>query len=871
MKKLMSVLLALALVLAMVPVAASAADGDVELPDGYTQQVPADRMTTELVSGVTATVEKGAVAYTVDSKGDTSDWDQESGVGSTDTYTYVGLYIDIPEGATSLKINDEGDAESMHTVDATFLQNGKFQHWFPVADKVGDNNYSLFYGGREYTLLLDWQNAEGTSMKKEYVKVTRDLSDELAVAKVGDYTYETLADAIAAAKEKDTVTLLRDVDDAVGISVPEGKNFTLDFDNHTYILSGPGAGSTNTETNGFQLLKNSKITMKRGVVRIAENANNIKRIIQNYADLTLENMTFYSENQVGGEDYALSFNNGNVSFKGNTSIIMSDENAIAFDVCEFGSYLSAKVTFDENYTGEIGGTILYDADDSSTHSIMIKGDGTFKNIETTSKATNVANEAIVVSGGTFSGDVGPYLDSGKTQDKDGKVVETTADTYFSIYTPANMVVGQKLNTGVTLTTTTGTNQNVRAYVSVDAGQKNAIHIMATDTMGTEIDIAQEGTWGPESGFPLPSNYTATTPLEIYFDEAGTYTVSFSLKEVGTETELASDTRTITVADAYKFEVSAPTTMTVGETEDATATLIGAANAPAYTNVLIKFEMTAMPEGSKPQVLANDGTRDWNLVDTKQWGPAGGFPVGPGYDAETPLKLTFDVAGTYTATFQLVDTKNENAVLGSGSFTITVNTPGGGGTPTEPEEPTWPFTDVTEGDDWFYDAVAYVYENGIMAGTDETTFEPTMELNRAMAAQLFYNLEGKPAVTGDSTFTDVTSGHWAVDAITWAAENEVVAGIGEGLYDPDSNVTREQFAQMLYNYAKYKGYDLTATGDLTQFPDAGSISSWAETALSWANGNDLINGHENGTIDPKGSTIRAQAASIMANFDQNVAK
>ncbi len=201
----------------------------------------------------------------------------------------------------------------------------------------------------------------------------------------------------------------------------------------------------------------------------------------------------------------------------------------------------------------------------------------------------------------------------------------------------------------------------------------------------------------------------------------------------------------------------------------------------------------------------------------------------------------------------------------------VNPGGGGGTPSEPEEPTWPFTDVTEGDDWFYDAVAYVYENGIMAGTSETTFEPGMLLDRAMAAQLFYNLEGKPAVTGDSTFTDVTSSHWAVDAITWAAQNDIVAGIGGGLYDPDSNVTREQFAVMLYKYARFKGYDLTATGDLTRFPDAGSISSWAETALSWANGNGLINGHENGTIDPKGSTIRAQAASIMANFDQNVAK
>ncbi len=198
------------------------------------------------------------------------------------------------------------------------------------------------------------------------------------------------------------------------------------------------------------------------------------------------------------------------------------------------------------------------------------------------------------------------------------------------------------------------------------------------------------------------------------------------------------------------------------------------------------------------------------------------------------------------------------------------TPGGGGTPSEPEEPTWPFTDVTEGEDWFYDAMAYVYENGIMAGTSDTTFEPDMLLDRAMAAQLFYNLEGKPAVTGDSTFTDVTSGHWAVDAITWAAQNDIVAGIGGGLYDPDSNVTREQFAVMLYKYARFKGYDLTAAGDLTRFPDAGSISSWAETALSWANGNGLINGNEDGTLAPGGTATRAQAASILAQFDQSFA-
>ena len=287
-------------------------------------------------------------------------------------------------------------------------------------------------------------------------------------------------------------------------------------------------------------------------------------------------------------------------------------------------------------------------------------------------------------------------------------------------------------------------------------------------------------------------------------------------------------------------------MTISKTNDAVAEIDGVGYATLTqalneaqdgdTVTILEDGLTATMSGSKRSITLKDGTNDGD-----------------------------------SNSISLIINGQKIEIKDGETETFTYTPPTGGGTPSEPEEPTWPFTDVTEGDDWFYDAVAYVYESGIMAGTSETTFEPYMELDRAMAAQLFYNLEGKPAVTGDSTFTDVTSGHWAVDAITWAAQNDIVAGIGGGLYDPDSNVTREQFAVMLYKYARFKGYDLTATGDLTQFPDAGSISSWAETALSWANGKGLINGHKNGTIDPKGSTIRAQAASIMANFDQNVAK
>ena len=183
----------------------------------------------------------------------------------------------------------------------------------------------------------------------------------------------------------------------------------------------------------------------------------------------------------------------------------------------------------------------------------------------------------------------------------------------------------------------------------------------------------------------------------------------------------------------------------------------------------------------------------------------------------------------------------------------------------------PFTDV-DSDDWFLAAVQYVYENDRMAGTSSTTFQPEVHLTRAMAAQVLYNLEGQPAVTGDTTFTDAAAaGDWAVKAITWAEQTGVVAGIGDGLFDPTANVTREEFAQMMYNYASYKEYDLTLEGDLSQFEDASAISGWAETAMSWANGSGLINGHDDSTIDPQGTTTRAQAASILMNFDQNVAE
>ena len=170
--------------------------------------------------------------------------------------------------------------------------------------------------------------------------------------------------------------------------------------------------------------------------------------------------------------------------------------------------------------------------------------------------------------------------------------------------------------------------------------------------------------------------------------------------------------------------------------------------------------------------------------------------------------------------------------------------------------------------WYHDAVDYVVEHGIMTGTSATTFEPNTTLSRAMVAQILYNLEGQPTVTGESTFTDSNT-HWAAKAIAWAQKTGVVSGYGNNTFRPNQAVTREELAQMLYNYAEYKQYDLTASGDLIAFPDGNNVQGWAKTAMSWANGNQLINGFEDDTLRPGGDSTRAQAASILMNFDVNL--
>ena len=221
----------------------------------------------------------------------------------------------------------------------------------------------------------------------------------------------------------------------------------------------------------------------------------------------------------------------------------------------------------------------------------------------------------------------------------------------------------------------------------------------------------------------------------------------------------------------------------------------------------------------------------------------------------PVEVTQNPDGTYTFTQP------------DGKVTITVTFRCDGGELC----PGHHLTDVSK-DAWYHAAVDYAVEHGIMEGVSETEFSPNTEVTRAQAVQILYNLEGQPDLSDENLgypYEDVNAEEWYGNAVYWARLTGVATGYGDGTFQPGDNITRQEFAQMLYNYAKYKGYDLTAEGDLSQFPDSGSVADWAEAAMSWANGNELINGHDNGTIDAGGTAIRAQAASILMKFDQNL--
>lgn len=188
--------------------------------------------------------------------------------------------------------------------------------------------------------------------------------------------------------------------------------------------------------------------------------------------------------------------------------------------------------------------------------------------------------------------------------------------------------------------------------------------------------------------------------------------------------------------------------------------------------------------------------------------------------------------------------------------------------TEKDNGEWknPFTDVKE-NDWFYDSVKYAYENDLMKGISNTEFAPDSDVTRAMFVTVIYRMENEPQ-TGKCAFTDVESGSYYENAVAWANENGIVSGISEECFAPNEPITREQMAAIIYRYAAFKGYDIT-TSSSTSYTDNDNISDYAKNAVIWAAEKSVMTGNTDGSFAPKANTTRAQVASVFMRMVENL--
>ena len=187
-------------------------------------------------------------------------------------------------------------------------------------------------------------------------------------------------------------------------------------------------------------------------------------------------------------------------------------------------------------------------------------------------------------------------------------------------------------------------------------------------------------------------------------------------------------------------------------------------------------------------------------------------------------------------------------------------------------PSKPYYDVDTGR-WYHEGVDYAIAHGLMNGVGKGAFEPESSMTRAMLVTVLWRYAGSPA-DGTNTFVDVKPNQWYTQAVAWAAKYGVVNGVGHGMFEPDGNVTREQMAAILYRYANGVGIDTSARGNLAAFPDRNQVSSYAVDALSWCNAKGIIGGTKEGGVDyldPQGFATRAQVATILMRYIENVVK
>ena len=613
-----------------------------------------------------------------------------------------------------------------------------------------------------------------------------------------------------------------------GITLCSSKNTNLDIDGADVTASSPSQygvyllSDTATSTSTITVNNGSLTTGGNGNVGIYYywfgDIGTSSLTVSGNAVVDTRNSQIMAQNketavQVG----AGSDGNGGIVFNGKSGTVYGD------------------VTLDENLTIGSEETLTI-PDDSSLNSngmltnngkIIVDNGGKLEGEPTGSGMVKIA--PTITTENLTNGEVGTLYTAKLEADGDTPITWGLASDSFlpaGLSLSADGTISGKPTTANTYTfTVTATNasgsDSKQFSLTIDPKQTVSV-------TGVTLDQAELSLYTGESKTLIATGQPSDATIQnVTWESSNTEVATVDANGKVTAEGEGEATITVTTADG-------------GKTATCTVTVTRPYIPPANPNYRITLEATQGGTVTADPTAAKAGT-----TVTLTPVPDRGYQVGSVAVTDRfgdAVAVTEQADGTYTFT------------MPNGQVTVTVTF----------EETPLPFTDVTEGD-WFYDAVRYAYETGLMDGVGDSLFAPNSETTRAQLVTILYRLAGEPEPGGDSGFSDVAAGTWYTDAVAWAAQNGIVNGVSDTEFAPGDDITREQLAAILYRYAACQGYDVSQRADLSGFGDASSIRPYAQEALSWAHAQGLVLGFEDGSLRPQGTASRAQIAAVLMRF------
>ena len=752
------------------------------------------------------------------------------------------------------------------------------------------------------------------------------------VAKVGETEYATIQEALNAIGESSslTVTLLSDVVLSAPVQVPAGKEITIQGENHT-ILYPVSVGAAFSGTNGIS--SNTKLTVN-GVnfkisdaaespatgfaVLVGEGTNGVNIAMNGCSFTNLYAGVYFGHVEAGSTGsisitdstyhnsrYGYSIDevtNGSlvggvtVSFTGNTTNGTAEKEPWNSNTVTSGTTTKGYSSWTAAYEAAQAGDIITLNMDVATSALTIEkqitlnGNGHTISYNGDASESSPANGALITIQGENANNVTIRNLTVDTQGKvkhgvqfycvtDGQLENATVNggAYTSV-----IVNGAEVSL-INCTLNPAKNAYANIEYAMGSGVTKKPEISLSNVTGNAEEplvYADKNTADNFKGNNDSKSYEEILE-EINQKVEGATVTLFIQGDTGEEDQTFPGTQLYTITLDANGGTVEPTTLTTNN-EGKLSDLPN----PNHSNNKYTFQYWTL-NGTK---VTEDTVFIGDATIVAQWSYSGGG--GGGGSVTTKYTLTFDTnggsaiakvtkeKGTTVDLGQYVPTREGYTFAGwysdealtqkVTSVKLNANTTVYAKWTENAVTPTLPFTDVKSGD-WFYEAVQYVYDKGMMTGVSADRFAPASTTTRGMIVTILYRLENEPAVSGGSAFTDVESGAWYANAVTWAAANDIVNGTSATTFAPNSPITREQMAAILYRYAAYKGYDVSQKADLSGYTDAASISGYAKDALAWANAQKLITGVTDTTLNPQGSATRAQVATILMRLCETVVK